>query len=204
MCEGTWLPLLGAASALGAYLLGSINSALIISKLCGLQNPREHGSGNPGATNMLRTTKSNGLAALTLMGDIGKGALAVWLALDVCPEYSSEFALTAAVGAVLGHVWPVFHGFRGGKGVATLAGVLAVSSPYLFALWVASWLVAYGLYRLVSVASITAAATLPLYAFTMYGTVPYVLAGSVLGALVVARHRDNLVRLWRGEESGPR
>ncbi len=186
--------------ALGAYLLGSINSALIISKLCGLQSPRESGSGNPGATNMLRVTHSKYLAALVLAGDAGKGALAVWLASEVCPALAAEFALLAALGAVCGHMWPVFHRFRGGKGVATLAGVLLVASPYLFALWAATWAVAYALYRLVSIASIAAAAVLPLYAFTALGGVYSVTVGGVLGALVVWRHWDNIERLRQGIE----
>ena len=190
--------------ALGSYLIGAVNSALIISRACSLPDPRTEGSGNPGATNMLRTGKNKGWAMVTLAGDAGKGALAVALALYVAGEPLSpawpSLAVVAAVMAVVGHVWPVYHRFQGGKGVATLAGVMAVLNPLLLAMGLATWLFGYALYRRVSAASIAAGAALPLYAWAVHRDWDLVWAGLFLGIVIVYRHQENLRRLLRGEE----
>lgn len=190
--------------ALCSYLLGAVNSALIISRAGHLQDPRTEGSGNPGATNMLRVGRNKGWAVVTLIGDVSKGALAVALALYVAGEPPSpawpSLAVVAAVMAVVGHVWPVYYGFRGGKGVATLAGVMAVLNPWLFAMGLATWLFGYALYRRVSAASIAVGAALPFYAWAAHRHWDLVLAGLFLGVVVVVRHRENFRRLLRGEE----
>ena len=193
--------------ALGSYLIGAVNSALIISRACGLPDPRTEGSGNPGATNMLRVGKNRGWAVATLVGDAGKGALAVALALYVAGEFPApvwpSLAVVAAVMAVVGHVWPVYHRFQGGKGVATLAGVMAVLNPWLLAMGLATWLLGFALYRRVSAASIAAGAALPLYAWAVHRDWDLVLAGLFLGVVIVYRHKENLRRLLRGEEDRP-
>lgn len=199
------LMLLGVA--LGSYLIGAVNSALIISRVCGLPDPRTKGSGNPGATNMLRVGKNKGLAMATLVGDIGKGVLAVALALYAAGEPLSlawpSPGVVAGVMVVIGHVWPVYYRFRGGKGVATLAGMMAVLNPLLLAMGLATWLLGYALYRRVSAASMAAAAALPLYAWAVHRDWDLVLAGLLLGVVVVYRHKENLHRLLRGEEDQP-
>ena len=193
--------------ALGSYLIGAVNSALIISRACGLPDPRTQGSGNPGATNMLRVGRNKGWAVATLAGDVGKGALAVALALYVAGDppspASPSLAVVAAVMAVVGHVWPVYYHFQGGKGVATLAGVMAVLNLWLLAMGLATWLLGYALYRRVSAASIAAGAALPLYAWAVHRDWDLVLAGLFLGVVIVYRHKENLRRLLRGEEDRP-
>ena len=190
--------------ALGSYLIGAVNSALIISRACGLPDPRTEGSGNPGATNMLRVSKDKRWAVATLAGDAGKGALAVALAFYVAGEPLSPAgpspAVVAGVMVVIGHVWPVYYRFRGGKGVATLAGMMAVLNPVLLAMGLATWLLGYALYRRVSAASIAVAVALPLYAWAVHQGWDLVLAGFLLGAVIVYRHQENLCRLLRGEE----
>lgn len=193
--------------ALGSYLIGAVNSALIISRACGLPDPRTEGSGNPGATNMLRVGRNRGWAMVTLVGDAGKGVLAVALALYVAGEFPSpvwpSLAVVAAVMAVVGHVWPIYYRFQGGKGVATLAGVMAVLNPWLLAMGLATWLLGFALYRRVSAASIAAGAALPLFAWAVHRDWDLVLAGVLLGTVVVYRHKENLSRLLRGEEDRP-
>ena len=200
-----FLVLLGVAS--GSYLLGAINSALIISRAFNLKDPRTEGSGNPGATNMLRIGRNKAWGTLTLVGDAGKGALAVWLASTFAVgEFLSPWPspeVVAAVMAVAGHVWPVYHNFRGGKGVATLAGVVAMLDPLLLSMGLATWLFGYLLYRRVAAASVAAAVALPFYSWAVHQGEDLMLAGLILGALVVYRHEGNLRRLMRGEEEGP-
>ena len=193
--------------ALGSYLIGAVNSALIISRACGLPDPRTQGSGNPGATNMLRVSKNKGWGVATLAGDAGKGALAVALALYVAGESLSPAwpspGVVAGVMVVIGHVWPVYYRFQGGKGVATLAGMMAVLNPVLLAMGLATWLLGYALYRRVSAASIAVAAALPLYAWAVHRGWDLVLAGLLLGAVIVYRHEENLRRLLSSEEDKP-
>ncbi len=188
----------------GSYVLGSLNSALIISRLFSLPDPRAHGSNNPGATNMWRLNQSRWVPVGTLAGDVGKGVVAVWLAMLVpeSPLLAEGLRLEVLAGtlAVVGHVWPVFYGFQGGKGVATLAGVLVMLSPLLLALWLVTWMVVTRLYRLVSAGSIAAAAALPLYAFAAHAEMDMLAMGCFLGVLIVWRHQENLRRLIEGTE----
>ena len=196
--------LLGAT--LGGYLLGGFNSALIISAAWRLPDPRARGSGNPGATNMLRGGGRTA-AALTLLGDAGKGALAVaaaaWAGARFAAPPAWPLEAAALLGAVLGHVYPPYHRFRGGKGVATLGGALALAAPLLALGWALTWLAGTALYRRVAAGSAAAAAALPLYAWVGPASMELAVALTLAGALVLLRHRGNLQRLWRGTEDGP-
>jgi len=181
----------------GAYLVGAIPFGLILASGFGDTDPRQHGSGNIGATNVLRTTgKAVGL--LTLLADIGKGALPVMLALYFADETAVALA---ALAAFLGHVFPVYLRFRGGKGVATMFGVMLPWQPWLAAGAFAVWLAVLGLCRYVSVASMIAGLSLPLLAWQS-GASNACLAVTVLLCLVmIGRHRSNILRLVSGAES---
>jgi glycerol-3-phosphate acyltransferase PlsY len=190
-----------ALVALAAYLLGSISFAVVVSRLFGLPDPRSYGSKNPGATNVLRTG-SKPAAVLTLIGDAGKGALAVWLAV----LYTGQSALSgvdvplAGACAFVGHLFPVFHGFKGGKGVATAAGVLLALDPWLGLATLASFAVIAAFFRMASLASIVAAAFAACYAFWLFGLRPITAAVALLAVLIVLRHRENIARIVRGTE----
>jgi glycerol-3-phosphate acyltransferase PlsY len=191
-----------ALIALAAYLLGSISFAIVMSKVMRLPDPRTYGSGNPGATNVLRSG-SKIAAALTLAGDAGKGWLAVWLAAlytGEAPAAGLDAAL-AGLCAYLGHVFPVFHGFRGGKGVATAAGVLVALDPWfgLAALITFAAIVAF--FRMVSLASIIAALFAAFYAFWLFGARPITAIVAIMALLLIVRHQANIGRILRGEES---
>lgn len=194
--------LLALASAAMGYLLGSVNAALIISTVWNLPDPRASGSGNPGATNMVRT--ANWAAGIgTFLGDAGKAALAVGAAMGAADWLGADWrpaAAAAMAAAVAGHVWPIYHRFRGGKGVAPWLGAMLVATPVLAVLWAATWAVTLALYRKVGLASAAAAAAAPLYAFA--GTTPAWLSWAVLLAavVVVVRHRENLERIFRAGE----
>jgi len=192
-----------------AYLLGSISFAVLISRAMGLADPRSYGSGNPGATNVLRS--GNKAAALaTLVGDAAKGWVAVTVAQRVGPEWGLEWALesgldataVALVGlfAFLGHLFPVFLKFRGGKGVATAAGVLLGLNLWLGLGTLATWLLIAAFFRLSSLAAIISAVFAPLWAWLLFGRQPVVLIVAVIGALLIARHRTNLAKLLAGTE----
>src|SRR4051794_5399915 len=154
------------ASVVLAYLVGSISFAVVVSRAFGLPDPHSYGSGNPGATNVLRSGKK--LAALlTLAGDTGKGWLAVFLALRYLPEYGVEqrWAAACAVAVFAGHLFPVFHGFRGGKGVSTALGILLAIDPWLGLATLATWIVIAFFFRYSSLAALVAAAFAPFYAY---------------------------------------
>lgn len=189
------------AIALAAYALGSISFAVFVSKAMRLPDPRSYGSNNPGATNVLRT--GNKLAAaLTLIGDAGKGALAVWLTV----LYTGESAISgfnaplAGAMALLGHIYPAFHGFKGGKGVATAAGVLLSLSLYLGLGALLTFGIIVLFFRMVSLASIIAAAFAVFWAWSLFGMTPVTPAVGAIALLVIWRHRENIVRLVRGVE----
>ena len=189
--------------AVAAYLIGSLSFAVIVSRVFGLPDPHSYGSGNPGATNVLRTGKRLA-AALTLAGDTGKGALAVVLARNFAADYGVEMTgiALAAVAAFLGHLYPVFFRFKGGKGVATALGILCAVDLRLGLATLASWLVVMLIFRIVSLASIIAAVFAPLCTAWLFGTAsPLLPAVLAIAALLIYRHRENIGRLLAGKES---
>jgi glycerol-3-phosphate acyltransferase PlsY len=190
-----------ALIALAAYCLGSVSFAVLVSKLMGLPDPRSYGSKNPGATNVLRS--GNKLAAaLTLAGDAGKGALAVALTVLYTGEstISGFDAPLAGAMALLGHLYPVFHGFKGGKGVATAAGVLLALSLELGLGTLLTFGIIVFFFRMISLASIIAAVFAVFWAWLLYGTTPLAPIVAAIAVLVIWRHRDNVLRIMRGIE----
>lgn len=190
------------ALLLAAYLLGSIPFAVVVSRLFGMADPRSYGSGNPGATNVLRS--GNKLAAvLTLLGDGFKGWLAVFLAMRFGPELglTASAAPLAALAAFLGHLFPVFLGFKGGKGVATAAGVLLGASGWLGLATLGVWLGIAFTTRYSSLAALCAAIASPGIAFLLGLAPEWILSISVMSGLLVWRHKDNIKRLLSGQES---
>jgi len=190
--------------ALLAYLLGSIPFAVIVSRAFALPDPRSYGSGNPGATNVLRTGKK-AAAALTLLGDALKGWLAVYLAQRLAEPGTIDVApAVAAVAATLGHMYPVFLRFRGGKGVATATGVLVALDPWLGAGAIATWIIIAFFFRYSSLAALVAAAFSPFFAFFLYGMGRFAWEGAigvaVIAVLIVWRHQDNIRNLIAGTE----
>ncbi len=184
-----------------AYLIGSLPFAVIVSRALRLPDPRSYGSGNPGATNVLRTGRKLA-AVLTLLGDGGKGWLAVFLAARYAAEYRVSWPVVAAcaLAVFLGHVFPLFLGFKGGKGVATAGGVLLALDLWLGLAALATWILVALLSRYASLASIVAAACAPAYALFMsqrQGTVPALV---LIGALIVWRHQGNIRNLVSGKE----
>ena len=183
------------AAALIAYLLGSIPFGLILTWVAGLGDLRQIGSGNIGATNVLRTGNKM-LAALTLLLDGGKGALAVLAARTLGPD----FAVIAGGASVIGHLFPVWLRFRGGKGVATALGVwLAIAWPVGVAAC-ATWLAVVALTRYSSLAALVALIAAPVYAYVEFGQEVRVTLGVILAILVVLRHHANIRRLLSGRE----
>ncbi len=187
---------------LAAYLLGSVPFAVVASKLFGLADPRSYGSGNPGATNVLRT--GNKAAALfTLIGDGAKGWLAVWLA----RLYGAEFGLDdlgvalVIVAVFLGHVFPVFLKFKGGKGVATAAGVLLGIHPLFGLMSLATWLAVAFATRYSSLAAIVTALEAGFLSWVFLKSAPLALAVDGVCVLLIWRHQENLRRLRAGTES---
>lgn len=190
------------ALLLAAYLLGSIPFAVVVSRLFGMADPRSYGSGNPGATNVLRS--GNKLAAiLTLLGDGFKGWLAVFLAARFGPELGlpDSAAPIAALAAFLGHLFPVFLGFKGGKGVATAAGVLLGASGWLGLATLGVWLGIAFTTRYSSLAALCAAVASPGIAFLLGLAPAWILSISIMSGLLVWRHTDNIKRLLSGQES---
>ena len=185
-----------------AYLIGSLSFAVIVSRAMGLPDPHSYGSGNPGATNVLRTGKK--LAAiLTLSGDAGKGWFAVWLAQKLAVDFDLSATAIAgvAVAVFLGHLFPVFFRFLGGKGVATAAGILFAINVWLGLATFATWLVMAVFFRYSSLAAIVASVFAPLYCFYLFGVSPALPAVIVMSALLVWRHRENIRKLMNGTES---
>jgi glycerol-3-phosphate acyltransferase PlsY len=185
-----------------AYLIGSLSFAVIVSKAFGLPDPHRYGSGNPGATNVLRTGKRVA-AALTLLGDAVKGGFAVFLVQQhVVAEPLAVGA--AAVAVVAGHMWPLYFRFAGGKGVATAVGVLVALDLWLAAGTVATWVIIAGFFRISSLASLVAAAFAPLFAFFLYGMGRFELEPTIgvtiISVLLVWRHRGNIRNLLAGSE----
>jgi glycerol-3-phosphate acyltransferase PlsY len=187
--------------ALGAYLIGSLSFAVIIARLMGLPDPRTFGSGNPGATNILRTGKKTA-AALTLLGDAAKGWLAVWLAGIAGAHFGVQILAVhlAAIAVFLGHLFPVFFGFKGGKGVATALGIMLALDPWLGFAVFATWLVVFAISRISSLSALVAALLAPIYGTFLNGSRILILTLGVLTVLLLWRHRANIQRLLAGEE----
>jgi acyl phosphate:glycerol-3-phosphate acyltransferase len=180
-----------------AYLLGSVSFAIVVSRLMRLPDPRSYGSKNPGATNVLRTGKKVA-AVLTLAGDTGKGWLAVWLAWLVSGDLRT--VALAGLAVFLGHLFPVFHRFHGGKGVATAAGVLLGFDPWLGLGTLVTWAVMVLFFRISSLAALVAAIFAPLYAWLLFGSLVVPAAALLIGLLILWRHKENIRRLFAGTE----
>lgn len=184
-----------ALTVLAAYCIGSVSFAIVVSRLMRLPDPRSYGSKNPGATNVLRTGRK-AAAVLTLAGDAGKGWLAVWLAAQLGGDIPA-----AGLAVFLGHLYPVFHRFQGGKGVATAAGVLFGFSVWLGLAAVGTWIVIALAFRYSSLASLAAAVGAPFYAWFLGLGESVVLVVAALALLLAWRHRENIARLAAGTES---
>ncbi len=195
----TILPLL---AAVGAYLIGSLSFAVIVSRLMGLNDPRTYGSGNPGATNVLRSG-NRAAAVLTLLLDALKGYVPVALAVFFGPRHGLGQGTVAlvALAAFCGHLWPVFFRFKGGKGVATAAGALLGIDPLLGGATVVTWLIIAFFFRYSSLASLVAAAFAPFWQLLTVGFGPIALALVVMSLLLVWRHSGNIRKLVAGTES---
>ncbi|HSN42303.1 MAG TPA: glycerol-3-phosphate 1-O-acyltransferase PlsY [Burkholderiales bacterium] len=187
--------------ALIAYLVGSIPFAVIISRIFHLPDPRSYGSGNPGATNVLRTGRK-AAAALTLLGDSAKGWFAVWVAQRFGEAEMLDIAVaTAAAAVVIGHMYPAFSRFRGGKGVSTALGVFIALNYYLAAGAAATWLIIAFFFRISSLAALISALFAPFFCFLLYGMHPVTLAVSAISLLLIWRHKNNIRNLLAGKES---
>jgi acyl phosphate:glycerol-3-phosphate acyltransferase len=193
----------GVAMVLGGYLAGSLSFAVIVSRIMGLADPRSYGSGNPGATNVLRSG-SRIAAVITLALDALKGYLPVLLAF-IAAEHHGWWGhgVVAATGlaAFLGHLWPLFFKFKGGKGVATAAGVLLAFNPWLGLATLLTWAIVAAFFRYSSLASLAAAAFAPFYQLLIWDADGYALAIVVMSLLLVWRHEGNIRKLLAGTES---
>lgn len=196
------LPLIAALAIVAAYLVGSLSFAVIISRVMGLADPRSYGSRNPGATNVLRSG-NKAAAILTLAFDALKGYVPVVLALVFGPRFGLGEGTAAFVGlaAFLGHLWPVFFRFEGGKGVATAAGALLGLNPWLGLATLATWIVIAAFFRYSSLASIVSAVFAPFYQALIWGAEPALLAIAIMSVLLVWRHEGNIRKLLAGTES---
>ena len=185
----------------GAYLIGSVSFAVVVSRLFSLPDPHTYGSKSPGATNVLRTGNKVA-AALTLAGDAGKGFVAVLIAKAITGEEigASLVVPLAGLAAFVGHLYPVFHRFKGGKGVATAAGVLLGYDLWLGAGTLATWLVIAVFFRVSSLAALIAAIFTPCFAFWLFGVRPVMWVTIPIALLLMFRHRANIERLLNGTE----
>ena len=181
-----------------AYLFGSISSAIIVSKIMGLDDPRTQGSGNPGATNVLRLGGKKA-AIITLLGDVLKGLLPVIIAKSSTD--SSEVLAVTAFAAFLGHLYPVFFGFKGGKGVATAIGAIIGLSVAAAGLLALTWFVVALISKYSSLAALVASALAPFYAWWLGMPAAIIFAILLIAAMLFWRHRENIARLFSGEES---
>ncbi|KND60028.1 Acyl-phosphate:glycerol-3-phosphate O-acyltransferase PlsY [Candidatus Burkholderia verschuerenii] len=192
--------------AVASYLIGSISFAVVVSHAMGLADPRSYGSGNPGATNVLRTGNKKA-AILTLIGDAVKGWLPVW----AVTTYGAHFGLDAtalntaiamsAIAVFLGHLYPVFFRFQGGKGVATAAGVLLAIHPVLGIATLLTWLIIAFFFRYSSLAALVAAVFAPFFQVFLFGPSRISIAVLAMSLLLIWRHRANISKLLAGKES---
>ncbi|MFA7399048.1 MAG: glycerol-3-phosphate 1-O-acyltransferase PlsY [Sideroxydans sp.] len=185
-----------------AYLLGSVSFAVLMSKAFGLADPRTYGSGNPGATNVLRSGKK-AAAVLTLLGDAAKGWLAVFLAIKFAPHDGDGLLMVAlvALAVFLGHVFPIFLKFQGGKGVATALGVLLALSGWMGLAVLGTWLLVAVVFRYSSLSALIAAIVAPVYAMLFQLRPELVLATAIMSMLLIWRHKSNIQNLMMGKES---
>lgn len=190
--------MIGYLLPVAAYLIGSISSAIIVARLMGLQDPRNVGSRNPGATNVLRYGGKTA-AVITLLGDVFKGILPVIMA-RVLGAGQTTLALVMLT-AFLGHLYPVYHGFRGGKGVATALGVISAINIWVGLLLIASWIGVSLLFRYSSLSAITAAVLAPVYVWWWVPARSILIATCIIVALLLWRHRSNIRKLIDGTES---
>lgn len=188
--------------AVVAYLIGSVSFAVIVSSVMGLADPRSYGSKNPGATNVLRSGNKTA-AILTLLGDAFKGWLAVWLVNHFGARYGldDDAVALAAIAVFLGHLYPVFFRFKGGKGVATAAGVLLAINPVLGLATMLTWLIIAFFFRYSSLAALAAAVFAPLFDGFLFGANIIALAVVAMSSLLIWRHRGNIAKLMAGKES---
>ena len=184
--------------AVSAYLLGSISFGLLLARLYGKPDPRQSGSGSIGATNVARTMGKT-VGVLTLLGDAAKGLLAVWLAQQW--GHSEWMSGVAALLAVVGHMFPLYHGLRGGKGVATALGCFVPILPLPLITSAVIWLITVLIWRYVSMGSMLSAITLPIAAVLFDYPAPFIYAAALIALLVLYKHRSNLQRLREGTES---
>jgi acyl phosphate:glycerol-3-phosphate acyltransferase len=189
-----WLAL---AMMVGGYLLGSIPFGIVVSKYLGATDPRTAGSHNIGFTNVLRVSGRKA-GFLTLAGDLGKGWLVGWLAMQVHDH--AWWAWLIALSPIIGHLFSVFLGLRGGKGVATALGVIIGVAPWVGFSAVLVWLVTGGVWRYSSGAAITAFILLPVLAAVLRGDQQFVVFTVVVSGLILWRHKENMIRLWNGTE----
>lgn len=180
-----------------AYLLGSISSAIIVCRLMGLPDPREQGSGNPGATNVMRIGGKKA-AAITLLGDMLKGLIPVLIAQTL--NVSPLILACVVFAAFLGHLYPVFFGFAGGKGVATSLGVFLGANWMLGLAVLATWFLIYKISKISSLSALAAAVFVPLYTYFLMGMQPLVYIAIVMSLILIWRHTDNIKRLLAKEE----
>jgi len=185
--------------AFAAYLIGSVSFAVLVSRAFSLPDPHSYGSGNPGATNVLRTGRK-AAAVLTLIGDAAKGWLAVYLAyrFGTQPELC---AAAAAVAVILGHVFPIFHRFAGGKGVSTAAGALLALNLWLGLGTLATWIVIAAFFRISSLAALIAAVFAPAFSAMLFNVShPYFFGVLSVAAILLLRHKANIAKLLAGKE----
>ena len=183
---------------LAAYLFGSISTAVLIARTMGLPDPREVGSKNPGATNILRYGGKTA-AVLTLVGDILKGVIPVLIARALTTD--AVIITLCGFAAFLGHLFPVFFSFRGGKGVATALGVWLAINPWVGLAVLVTWMLMALLFRYSSLAALTASAAAPLYVAWLSPGVPYLATMIVMSAILIFRHRANIRNLIAGTET---
>lgn len=185
-----------------AYLLGSLSFAVIVSRAMGLPDPRSFGSGNPGATNVLRTGRK-AAAVLTLLGDALKGWAAVVASRALAPQFglADDVVLLCALAVFIGHLFPVFFRFQGGKGVATALGVLVGLDPWLGLACLATWVAIATVFRISSLSALVTAVLAPVYAGLLLGWNDTAVTVLVIALLLVYRHKANLVKLMAGQEA---
>ena len=181
-----------------AYLLGSLSAAILVCKILGLSDPRAGGSGNPGTTNVMRLHGKKA-ALLTLTGDIIKGIIPVLIAKVIV---SSEFIIAlSGLAAFLGHIFPIYFKFKGGKGVATLIGVLFATHWLLGAIYVAIWLLTAAIFRYSSLAALIATFSIPVYTYFLEENLQYAISFSIITAILFWRHKSNIYKLSCGKEN---